>query len=307
MILAGLALLAACSGSAPESTDLAPNEVGFHAEQDLLPGFRYDTGLQPSSGPVQLQLVVSSAGKFSVDAIGVGLEAGASRELVGKEGSGKLALDGGLKLEGRLKIDQSGLPKYDGDIPGLADAAVTFTGATTYDPFLLADRANVSAPLVGNLPSIPLPGGLPGTLDLKIEEGTKLDFSLSGVCAALNGDQVTYQAALTRTGTIRITPVVTLKIPVVGTKSFPLPVVTVALPTAPSGVDLGTHVVVFGRGTAMGERATVGTCTGTTPPPSVPPTTANDGGTVPPADPGKDADADADADAGDDPDAEAGN
>lgn len=294
ILLAALAALAACSASPDDA--LAPNEVAFHAEQELLPGFRYDTGLQPQSGPVQLQLVVSSAGTFSVDAIGIGID-GAQRELVGKAGSGKLVLGGGLKLDGHLKVDQSGLPKYDGDIPGLADAAITFAGTSAFDPFLLASKADVSAPVVGKLPSIPLPGGLPGTLDLQLEEGTKVDFSLNGTCASLADDQASYHAALKRSGTIRIKPVVTLKVPVVGNKSFALPVITIALPTAPTDVDLGTHTVTFGGGDSSGEHATLGACGAVTP--SDPGPATSDAGTD------ADAAADADADAGVDADADA--
>ncbi|CAN5443047.1 hypothetical protein BH09MYX1_BH09MYX1_04190 [soil metagenome] len=295
LIFGALAILAACGGAAADSG--APNEVTFHAEQELLPAFEYDTGLQPASGPVQLQLVVSSEGSFSVDAIGVGLDENGTHDLVGKGGSGKLDLGGGLKLDGHLKVDQSGLPKYDGDIPGLSDAAITFAGTSAFDPFLLADQAVVSAPVIGKLPSIPLPGGLPGTLDLTIEEGTTVDFAFAGTCAALDGDQATYHGALARKGTIRIKPVVTLKLPVVGNKSFALPIVTVALPTAPTDVDLGVHTVVFAPGSATGEHATIGTCGAIT-------VDAGAGDAAP--DSASDAGADAVADA-DDPDADAGN
>lgn len=254
----------ACS-SAGGSGGPASNEVAFHAEQDLLPGFSYDTGLQPPSGPVQLQITITSGSSFTADAIGVAEGDAKSGELVGKPASGKLALTGKLALVGHLKVDVSGL-KYDGDIPDLKNASIDFSGTNVFDPFLLSSSAGVKAPVTGTLPSIPLPGGLPGTLDLTIDPGTTLDFSLHGTCAALSGDSATYHAELSRTGTIVITPIVTLSIPVVGSKQFPLPQITVALPSAPAGVDLGTKTVAFGSSDVQGEHATIGTCEAVTQP-----------------------------------------
>jgi len=243
----------------------ASNEVAFHAEQDLLPGFSYDTGLQPPSGPVQLQITITSGSSLTADAIAVAEGDATNASLVGKPGSGKLALTGKLAIIGHLKVDVSGL-KYDGDIPDLKNASIDFGGTSAFDPFLLSSNADVKAPVTGTLPSIPLPGGLPGTLDLTINPGTELDFSLHGTCAALSGDSATYHAQLSRSGTIVITPVVTLSIPVVGSKQFPLPQITIALPSAPAGVDLGTKTVAFGSSDIQGEHATIGTCDAVTQP-----------------------------------------
>ena len=291
IVLSAIAFLAACSGGG-DANGPSANEVAFHAEQDLLPGFSFDTGLQPSSGPVQLELVIASSGKLTADAIGVGTNEGGEPALVGKPLSGTLAIDGGFTLAGHLKVDVSGVAKYDGDVPGLTNASITFGGSSTFDPFLMSSTSSVSAPVVGTLPSIPLPGGLPGTLDLTIEPGTTLDFSMKGTCAALDGDQATYHASLARSGTVKITPVVTLKVPIVGDKKFPLPVVTVALPTSPAGVDLGTKTVTFGSDHVEGEHATQTTCA------ALPPEDAGTG--APDAGPSNDAaapDADPDADA----------
>src|SRR5678816_1596360 len=117
--LSGLVFVAACAASSGDAS--STNEVAFHAEQDLLPGFSVDTGLQPSSGPVQLQLIIASKGKVTADAVGVGTNEGAEPALVGKPASGALAVDGGFTLTGHLKVDVSGVAKYDGDVPGLTN------------------------------------------------------------------------------------------------------------------------------------------------------------------------------------------
>ena len=59
------------------------------AEAPVLPDFKYDTGLQPSSGPAQAQITLTSAGSIIVDAAA----ARAGGKLAAKPGGGTLKLD----------------------------------------------------------------------------------------------------------------------------------------------------------------------------------------------------------------------
>src|ERR1700733_5849430 len=71
-------------------------DLAFHAEAPVLPDFKYDTGLQPSSGPAQAQITLTSAGSIIVDAAA----ARAGGKLAAKPGGGTLKLDMHVKLAG---------------------------------------------------------------------------------------------------------------------------------------------------------------------------------------------------------------
>src|ERR1700733_8300782 len=66
------ATAAACSSSS-SSGDGAPKDLAFHSEAPALPGFSYDTGLQPPSGPAQMSLKLVADGNVSVDAAATAL------------------------------------------------------------------------------------------------------------------------------------------------------------------------------------------------------------------------------------------
>src|SRR5262249_11431969 len=112
--------------------------VVFHGEAPALPGFGYDTGLQPSISPVQIDLMLSAAGSAIVDASG----SANGSQVVGTPGSGKFALDVHIKAAGRLKVALSAI-NYDGNIPGIDGLDIAFGGMTMFDPFLLSDKATL--------------------------------------------------------------------------------------------------------------------------------------------------------------------
>ncbi len=58
IIAFGLAA-AGCSSS-------GTTEIAFHGEQQALPSFNFDSGLQPPASPVQLQAILSAAGEASL-------------------------------------------------------------------------------------------------------------------------------------------------------------------------------------------------------------------------------------------------
>ena len=103
LALLGLASLVTfgCSGSVggdvSSASEPAAQDVAFHAEAPVLPDFKYDTGLQPASGPAQAQITLSAGGAITVDATA----APAEGKLQGKPG-GVLKLDLHLKLAGHL-------------------------------------------------------------------------------------------------------------------------------------------------------------------------------------------------------------
>ncbi len=262
-----LALGTAWACGCGDSSDTQPggngdtSEVPFHAEVLAIPGFNYDTGLQPAGSPVQLELSVLASGKGTVDATAYASGSSQSPVLTAKQASGKVVIDGGFSLVGKLKVDISGL-KYDGDVPGLTNVVIAFKGDGSFDPYLLNGTASAKADIPPtDLPPIPLPGGLPGSLKIKIDQGSTVSMEFHGVCAAIQGDQAQYTGQMTRSGTLVLKPTIELNIPIVGTKSFDIPTVTVPIAVPAQPVDLGKPTVIFGGAPAAGgEEAKVGTC-----------------------------------------------
>ncbi|MEO8700707.1 MAG: hypothetical protein ABI867_11720 [Kofleriaceae bacterium] len=245
------------------STD-ASNTVEFHGEQQVLPDFTKDTGLQPSGSPVQLQLVFSAGGSLTADAVGVAGGEGAALAVSGTPGSGVFALDAHVKLAGMLHVDVGGL-SYDGPIPGIENIDIAFGGKAAFDPFLLdGAKASVSAPLPETaLPPIPLPGGLPGTLQITIAQGSVLDSAFTGTCAGVEGTSVQFLASTTTSGTLVLKSKIVLTVPIVGDKDFEIPTITVPIPAVTADMDLGTHEVSGGGAPpTAGSLATVDACSG---------------------------------------------
>src|SRR3954451_22183477 len=113
LLVIGLLPFACSSSPDPSSTPSDPLEVRGSAE--LFPGFSYDTGLQPSSSPVQAALAIKASGSANVTAKVVAAD---GPVLFGVPGGGNVVLNGGFAFTGTLHVDITGLPKYDGDIPG---------------------------------------------------------------------------------------------------------------------------------------------------------------------------------------------
>jgi len=234
----------------------------FHADLQALPDFHHDTGLQPQNSPVQLQLTIDASGAASIDADAIATGSSEAPVLTAVAESGSVELAGGFSFAGRLVVNVSGLDPYDGPVPGLTDIKIPFADAVTFDPYLLSSSATAKAEIAPtDLPPIPLPGGLPGTLQLKIQEGSSVNLEFRGVCAAIQEDVAHYTGRVTRSGTLVLLPTVVLEVPIIGSKSFELPSVSVPIPGLPEDVDLGQPNVIFSGATAgEGERAKVGTC-----------------------------------------------
>jgi hypothetical protein len=240
---AALALPVAAACSASDSGDIAASsEIAFHGEQSAFPDVKVDTGMQPSGSPVQVQLTVGAQAKITADAIGVS----EGLDLVGKPGSGKVAINGRFTLEARLKVDLTGAPKYDGPIPGVENLRVEFGKDTPFDPFLIGGAAHVAAELPETkLPPIPLPGGIPGTLVLTIAKGSVVMTDFRGVCAGVDQGRAQYLGKTTSSGSLVVKPTVEIKLPI-GAKSFDLPAQTIALPKKDMPMDLGSQPVAGG-------------------------------------------------------------
>lgn len=221
-------------------TEAPPTEIAFHGEQAVLPGFKYDTGLLPADSPVQMQLALEAGGGITAEAAALG----GGDAVVPVAGSGTFAIDAHLKLTGTLKVNVSGLT-YDGPIPGLDNIDVKFGNETVFDPFLLGgSSAKVSAALPRiDLPPIPLPGGLPGHIQLTVAEGSVIDSVLTGSCAGVDASMAQWKAKTSTTAHIVIAPVIVLMIPILGTRMYPIPNVAVDVPAIEVAMDLGQHAL----------------------------------------------------------------
>ncbi len=253
-------LVFACK-STPTSSG-GPQAVTFHGTTPLFSKFGYDTGLVPAASPVQVEFAVSAGGEADVDAWAKSGGSGSELTVYGTPGSGKLTLSGKFTMTGKLKADLSGLPSYDGPLPGLDDVDIEFSQMTPFDPFLVGKKAHVDASIPATmLPSIPLPGGIPGDLVLSIEDGSVVSADFSGTCAAFDGKNAHYTGTVTTSGTLKIKPTIEISIPIVGMKSFDIPDITVPIPASTSPLDLGSPAAGEGDGSKpTGDAAKQGTC-----------------------------------------------
>jgi len=249
-----------CSSSSSGTS----GDVAFHGEDQPFPGFHYDTGLQPANSPVQVQFGFSADGKLTGDAHAISGGPDDAPVVAAKMGSGTFTLEGGFHLEGTLKVNLSGVPKYDGPIPGLKDVNVAFSGSGKFDPFLVGKNVSATADIPPtDLPPIPLPGGLPGTLNISIAAGSTMSSQFTGVCAAVTpgaNAQAHYAGQTATSGTLKIKPTIVLKIPIVGNKTYDLPGFDVPVPAITRGLDLGTVAVKGGGSAPMGDAMKSGSC-----------------------------------------------
>ncbi len=238
-----------------------PPGIVFHGEDQPFSGFMADTGLQPPGSPVQIQFKVGAMGKITAEAHATSGGPDGAPVVAAVAGSGALAVEGGFDLAARLKVDVSGVPKYDGDVPGLDSIDLAFHGSAMFDPFLVGKSVTATADVpMTKLPPIPLPGGLPGDLLLTIDTGSTVTVTFEGTCAASSGGMAQYQGQTTTSGTLKIKPTVELKVPIVGTKSFDLPEQSVPIPPIARGLDLGTQKVSGGGSAPTGDVMKQGTC-----------------------------------------------
>ena len=271
----------ACS-SAPSNGSSGSSDLHFHAQEDAIPGFSGDTGLQPTGQPVQVELTLSAAGNLTIDAHAAASGSLSSPTVNATPGSGSLALDGHIRFAGRVKSTLTGIPQYDGPIPNMDSLDVAFGGTTPFDPFLLGGgKANVTAHIPDTqLPPIPL-GSVPGDLVITVTSASFVSVDFTGLCAAATGapsPQAQYTGQTTTSGTLVLKVSIVVHVPVVGDETFDAPQpITVPIGPIDGGVDLGTLPItaVGDAPNPAGAAATSGTCA---PPP--------DGGAPPPQDDG---------------------
>ncbi len=240
----GISLLAACStssGDGDDATSSGQHPLAFHGEQEAFPGFSYDTGAQPAASPVQLQLTFSAAGKLTADAAATVGGHGDALAVAATPGSGKFAIDAHVKAAATLHVHITGVPSYDGPIPGIENFDIALANQATFDPFLLG---GTTARLAVNLPRTELPpiplGSVPGKLVITVSNASTVQSELSGVCAGLDQQKIQYLAQTSTSATIVLEPKIVITVPVIGDKEFPIPAVTITVPALQAPLDLGT-------------------------------------------------------------------
>lgn len=251
-----------CGGD--ESTDGTgggASTLALDGETELFPGFEYATGLQPEGSPVQASFTMTATGVATVHAEAVASGSADAPTLTGLPGTGKLGLEGGFAMVGQLKIDITGLPGYDGPIPGIEDISIPVSQVADFDPFLLDGPATADAPIPAtDLPGIPLPGGIPGQLVLAIAEGSVVQADFAGTCAGIDGGQAVFSGALSRGGNLVIAPRVEVEVPGFGTQSFDIPAFTVDLAGALGSSEVTMKTKVTGYGAKPEGDSVQGSC-----------------------------------------------
>ena len=233
--------------SLPSCKDSEGPEVVFEDQSELFPGFEFSTGLQPEGSPVQASFTVSAKGANTLRAVAVPSGSESSPMLSGVPTTGSIAIDGSFALVGELKIDVSGLPSYDGPIPGIDNVVIDFSGSAAFDPFAIGTSVSARADIpASRLPGIPLPGGIPGQLVLEIVEGSFVEVGFAGTCAGIDGMQASYAGTIARSGSLVIKPVVEVEVPIAGTQTFEIPQFTVDLALGSSDVRMTADVSEFG-------------------------------------------------------------
>jgi len=262
--LAFVVLFPLLTPACEEEEAAAPVEITFDGESELFPGFEFSTGLQPDGSPVQASFTLSAKGATKLHASAAPSGDESSAVLTGLPGTSSVTIEGGFALVGQLKIDVDGLPSYDGPIPGIDNVEIPFVGSTAFDPFAIGASVPARADIPpSRLPGIPLPGGIPGQLVLEIVEGSFVEVGFSGTCAGIDGTQATYSGTIERGGTLVITPLIEIEVPIVGTKTFEIPTFTVDLALGSSDVNMTAEVSEFGAEPESGDRVE-GSCEPTT-------------------------------------------
>ena len=256
--LAAAYSLQACSDAADGP------QVIFEDESELFPGFEFSTGLQPEGSPVQASFTVSATGANKLRAVAVPSGSESSPVLSGLPTNGSIAIDGHFALVGELKIDVSGLPSYEGPIPGIENVVIDFSGSTTFDPFAIGTSVSARADIPpSRLPGIPLPGGIPGQLVIEIAEGSFVEVGFAGTCAGIDGAEASYSGTMARSGSLVLKPLIEIEVPLAGTQTFEIPSFTVDLALGSSDIRMTADVSEFGDKPESGDHVE-GSCEPTT-------------------------------------------
>lgn len=254
VLLTSLALgSAACTNAAVgEGTADVSSGFAVDGEAPLFPGFSYDTGLMPRTGPAQVSFKAS---------IGGSLRSSARAQITGGniegvKGSGKLALDLHAKLAGHLKVTST-LKSYDGEIPGLDGIDIAAIAEAPFEPFLLGDGRSVEA--IANVPEAKLPdiplGSVPGHLELTVKSGSTVTAKLAGSCLSGADAKVAFTGATTMSGKILLEAKLVLDLPRPLNEAIALPLITINLPETTGALESKSAVVSapsFSEGASCG-------------------------------------------------------
>ncbi len=252
--------LGACDDDATENVVSAA--LQFEAEDPLFPGFSYDTGLLPDGASVQASFSITADGAAKVVAQAIPSGSAESPTLSGTPDTGELAVGGSFGMEGRLVIDVSGLPSYDGPIPGIENVVIEFASTQPFSPFSIGTPVTTRTDIPPTrLPSIPLPGGLPGSLVLEVAEGSFMEVAATGTTACVEGNEARYAMSVERSGTLVILPLIEIDVPLLGTKTFEIPKFEVPLSLDPSTLTMRADIAAFGAKPATGDHVSA-TCSG---------------------------------------------
>lgn len=215
----GAGLFMTCAALAC-SSKASSHAVAFQGTANPLPGFTFDTGWVPSSGPLQIDFAAQAQATATASANAT--QTGSTLEPT--SGSGKLALSATFSVSGKLNVSEDGL-NYMGMIPGLSSVSIVFAGTQTFNPFLIGGSATVNAsPMTTTLPPIDLTSvGLPGTtLNLTIDSASQISSTFSGTCTGVPNGQPVYLGSLSTSGTVKVSA--SLAFTALGvSKTLPLP------------------------------------------------------------------------------------
>lgn len=229
IIATGFSLFA-CSGTGGDGG----GTIRFEGEQPLLPDFEQDTGYLPATSPVQVRALARAEGAVAVLAEGVFDDA----RLQPVAGSGTLDTGASFALELYANIDVSGI-KYEGLVESLAYEIPAATA--TFDPFLLDGEATAMTTLPAKeLAQIPIPSVPGGTLIVSVTGGS-MTTSFAGTCATARDGMAQFVGRAVTSGAIDLDALVSIEVPVVGTKEFGPFALTVTIPAIEIAMNLGTY------------------------------------------------------------------
>ena len=255
-------LMATAIGVGGCEDDAVGQSLTFVGEDPLFSGFSYDTGLVPDGASVQASFSLTAQGAIAVKAEATPSGSAESPTLTGTPETGEVGVAGSFGMEGRLVIDISGLPSYDGPIPGIENVLIEFGSASAFNPFSIgtpvASRTDIPP---ARLPSIPLPGGIPGSLVLEVAEGSFVEATLTGTSACVASNEARYAVSLDRAGTLIIAPLIEIEVPLLGTQTFEIPSFEVPLTLVPTVLTMRADVASFGAQPEVGDHV-AGVCSG---------------------------------------------
>ena len=244
-LIAALVVVATLGMTPGCEDDFEPaTQVLFRGQHPLLSGWAHDTGFQPSGSGVQVKIRLAAAGDVKAEALGQAAEA--DGPIKGIRRTGKLTLDGRIKLEVLLKINANGA-KFEGPLKAPAEASLKFAGLDTFDPFLLGTHKTLTVIVPRTrVASIPLKGQVPdATGNLVIHLGGKLLIELHGVCARAAAGIAGYSARTVTSGALTVTA--GGQILVKGKASdLPATSISVGISAAKVLMDLGSRPVKHG-------------------------------------------------------------